>query len=191
MRPVAKWLALSVVVAAASCAQTSIVATWKDPNASSVHFNRVLVVVPSRDPSLRRTAEDELVRRIDPARAVPSYTQFKEDELLDRERLKQRAQEAGFDGMVVFRIARVEKETTWVPGAYWGPYYAIGGWPMWDPGYMQTDTVVHVETDVYDVQGDRLVWASRSKTYDPRSMKALVDDVSRAVGKQMKKQGLL
>jgi hypothetical protein len=191
MRPVAKSLALVAVLTVASCAQTSIVATWKDPNANSVHFSRVLVVVPSRDPSLRRTAEDELARRIDPARSVPSYTLFKDQELQDREALKQRAAELGFDGLVVFRIARVEKEVSWVPGAYWGPYYAIGGWPMWDPGYVQTDTVVHVETDVYDAKDDRLIWASRSKTYDPRSMKTLVDEVSRAVGKQMRKQGLL
>ncbi|MCU1276641.1 MAG: hypothetical protein JWM53_187, partial [bacterium] len=69
MRPVARWLAVAGVLASASCASTTISASWKDPGASAVHFARVLVVVPSRDPSLRRTAEDELVRRIDPARA--------------------------------------------------------------------------------------------------------------------------
>jgi hypothetical protein len=190
MKPLAKWLALSMVLAAVACGSTSIVATWKDPTASAVHFNHVLVVAPSKDPALRRTAEDELVNRIG-ANAVPSYRYFGESELSNRQELKQRAEQLGFDGLVVFRISSVQREATWVPGSYWGPYYAIGGWPMWDPGYVQTDTVVHVETDVYNIPNDKLVWASRSKTYDPRSMTALVDQVTKAVGKKMRAQGFI
>jgi hypothetical protein len=174
-----------------ACASTSLVSTWRDPAVSSIHFDKVLVVMPSRDPAQRHSAEDELVRQLAPGRATPSYTLFRENELGDREGLKQRAHEMGFDGLVVFRIAQVEKEATWVPGSYWGPYYAIGGWPYWDPGYVRTDTVVYVETDVYSVGDDRLVWAARSKTYDPRSLRSLVDEVSKSVSKQMKKQGLI
>ena len=189
MRPLRS---LPLLVLFASCASTSIVSEWKDPSAGPMHFGRMLVVAPSRDPAVRRTAEDELAQRIGgPDRAVPSYTVLRDEELPDRTRLKQRAQELGFDGLVVFRIARVDKEATWVPGTYWGPYYAIGGWPAWDPGYVQMNTVVSVETDVYNVMDDRLIWASRSRTYDPRSMRSLVDDVTKAVGKAMRKQGLL
>ena len=182
---------LPIVLLVAACASTSIVSQWKDPNAGPQHFGRLLVVAPSRDPAIRRTAEDELVRRLGPDRAAPSYNVLRDDELVDRARLKQRAMELGFDGLVVFRIARVEKEANWVPGTYWGPYYAIGGWPAWDPGYVELNTIVHVETDVYNVLDDRLIWASRSRTYDPHSMRSLVDDVANAVGKAMRKQGLL
>jgi hypothetical protein len=182
---------LPILLLVASCASTSIVSEWKDPNAATAHFGRVLVVAPSRDTAVRRSAEDELVRRLGPDRAAPSYTVLRDNELGDRALLKRRAMELGFDGLLVFRIARVEHEATWVPGTYWGPYYAIGGWPAWDPGYVATNTVVSVETDVYNVLDDRLVWASRSRTYDPRSMRSLVDDVSKAVSNAMHKQGLL
>jgi hypothetical protein len=187
-------LAVSSIVLIAACASTSIIATWKDPAANQVHFNRVLVVVPSRDPALRRSAEDELARRIraaEAAQAVPSYTVLSDQEVADREHLKEKVRQLGFDGLVVFRVAAVDKEATWVPGTYWGPYYGFGGWPVWDPGYIRTDTVVQVETDVYSTTDDRLIWAARSKTYDPRSMKQLVDEVTKAVSKQMKKQGLI
>jgi hypothetical protein len=184
-------LRVFALLLAGACASTSIVSEWKDPNVGRLHFSRVLVVAPSRDPSVRRTAEDELVRRIGPDRAQASYTLLRDEELHDRTRLKQRAEELGFDGLVVFRIGRVEQQATWVPGTYWGPYYAIGGWPAWDPGYVQTDTVVNVETDVYNVTDDGLVWASRSRTYDPRSIRKLVDDVASAVSKRMRRQGLI
>jgi len=182
---------LPIVLLAASCASTSIVSEWRDPSATTAHFGRVLVVAPSRDVAVRRSAEDELVQRIGPDRAAASYTVLADNELTDRARLKQRAMELGFDGLLVFRIARVQREATWVPGTYWGPYYAIGGWPVWDPGYVATNTVVSVETDVYNVLDDRLIWASRSRTYDPRSMRQLVDDVTTAVSKRMRKEGLL
>ena len=191
MRAIPRGVALVATIALTGCASTSIVAEWRDPGVTSMRFQRVLVVAPSRDPALRRTAEDELARRIGVARAVPSYQMLSDAESNDPLRLKQRALELGFDGMVVFRIARVEKEANWIPGSYWGPYYAIGGWPTYDPGYVRENTIVHVETDVYRVADDRMVWASRSKTYDPGSMRKLVDDVAHAVGKQMRKQGLI
>src|SRR6478672_1302422 len=180
MRKIAQVLLSLSALGIASCASTSIVSEWKDPSASKMHFNRVLVVAPSHDPAVRHSAEDELVRRIGAERASASYAMLRDDELADRMRLKQRAMEMGFDGLVVFRIARVDQEANWVPGTYWGPYYAIGGWPAYDPGYIQTNTVVNVETDIYNVTDDRLIWASRSKTYDPSSIRKLVDEVSGA-----------
>jgi hypothetical protein len=78
-----------------------------------------------------------------------------------------------------------------VPGTYAGPYWAFGGWPMYDYGYVQTDTVVRVDTNIYSVPDNRLVWASASKTFNPGSARKLVDSVAKAVAKEMKKEGLV
>jgi hypothetical protein len=181
----------ALLAVAAACAQTSIVATWKEPGAGPVRFNRVLVMAPSADSALRRTIEDELARRLRTGQATPSYTIFSDEELKDREAVQARAAQMGFDGVVVFRVVSVDRQATWVPGTYWGPYYAFGGWPVYDPGYVRTDTVVRVDTDVYSARDRRLIWASTSKTYDPSSVRKLVDEVTTAVTKQMRKQGLI
>jgi len=125
------------------------------------------------------------------ANAVPSYSLFPGDQTLDPAQVRERVNQLGFDGMVVFRIAAVDKQATWVPGTYMGPSYAFGAWPVYDPGYIRTDTVVRVETDVYSLPDDRLIWASTSRTYDPKSTRSLVADVTKAVGKAMRKQGLV
>ncbi len=187
-----RFVLLSLVVAfGAACASTQLVSTWKDPGTSQVSFRKVIAIAPNKDPGIRRTLEDELVRDIAPTPAVPSYTVFSDEELKDQEKIKEKVQQMGFDGMVVFRVVSVDREQTWVPGTYAGPYWAFGGWPMYDSGYVQTDTVVRVDTNVYSVPDNKLVWASTSKTFNPGSATKLVDSVARAVAKEMKKEGLV
>jgi hypothetical protein len=72
-----------------------------------------------------------------------------------------------------------------------GPYYAYGGWPAYDPGYVRVDTYVRVETNVYSLPDDRLVWASASRTENPGSVRSLVSDTAKAVAKSMRSQGLV
>jgi len=188
----ARWgLGLGLAAALVGCSTTRIVSTWKEPSANAVEFRKVLVVSPSRDESLRRIAEDELVHEMTGTVAVPSYTILSQDQIQDQNLLKQLVRERGFDGLVVFRVAAVDQQFSWVPGAYAGPTYAYGGWPMYDPGYIHVDTVARVETNVYSVPDQKLIWASASNTFNPSSATSLVDDVARAVGKEMRKEGFL
>jgi hypothetical protein len=173
------------------CASTTLTSTWKEPGAGPIQFRKVLVVAPSRDPNVRRSAEDEMVREIKSAHAVASYTFIPETELGNDEAIRARARAAGFDGAVVMRVVSVDKEATWVPGVWSGGIYAYGGWPAYDPGYTRIDTYVRVETNVYSVADDKLLWASASRTTNPSSVRDLVDDTAEAVAKEMKKQGLL
>jgi hypothetical protein len=188
--------AVAVLVAAAAglaveCATTTVLSTWKDPNVGTLSFRKILVIAPSQDPSLRRTAEDELARHIKRAQAVPSYTLVADSEVGNDELIRERARAAGFDGAVVMRIVAVDREASWVPGMWSGPYYAYGGWPAYDPGYIRVDTYVRVETNVYSLPDDRLVWASASRTENPGSVRSLVSDTAKAVAHSMRSHGLI
>jgi hypothetical protein len=143
-----------------ACASTAILSTWKEPGVGQVAFHKVLVLAPGRDPSIRRAAEDELVSRITRVLAVPSYTLIPDNEMGSQEAIRARAVAAGFDGAVVMRVVSVNRQATWVPGSWVGPYYAFGGWPAYDPGFVQVDTQVRVETNVYSLPDDKLLWAS-------------------------------
>jgi hypothetical protein len=54
-----------------------------------------------------------------------------------------------------------------------------------------TDTLVQVETLVYELGDDKLVWASRSRSFNPANAKDLVNEVVDAVRDEMRKQGLI
>jgi len=189
---------MMVVAAAlvlAACGSTTLTDAWKAPDTGRLQFKKVLVVAISKDITWRRTIEDELVRRIRDVQAVASYQFFADGEPRDWATARERLKAAGFDGLVTFRLAGVDKQQTYVPpvyanrgvGGYWG--YA---WPaVSTPGYTVTDTLVQVETLVYELADDKLVWASRSRSFNPDNAKDLVNEVVDAVRDEMKKQGLI
>jgi hypothetical protein len=54
-----------------------------------------------------------------------------------------------------------------------------------------TDTIISLETHVYDIGKDKLIWASKSETVSPSSMNDLVNSLVDATVAEMKKQKVL
>jgi hypothetical protein len=179
-----------------ACApNTEVLDSWKDPNIPPQRYQKVLGVFISQDPSLRRAAEDELAKKL--GNVVPSYSVLPEGIAQDMNRAKQWVQQQGFDGAVIMRPVKVDKETTYVPGStyvvpagygsMWG-YWGTGWGYAYDPGYVRQDEVVLVETNVYSVSNAKLVWASRTKSYNPESVRQLIDEIVDQTAAEMKKQ---
>jgi hypothetical protein len=197
-RWLSKFLAAAFLLGACASNSTEVVNSWKEPTFVPRRFNKVLAVYMSKDLGLRRAAEDELARRL--GNAVPAYTVLPDSLLTDRNKAKAWVKQAGFDGAVVMRPIRVDQETTYVPGqayvvpasygsmwGYWGP-----GWDYaYDPGRVEQDQVLSVEANVYSVPDDKLVWASRTKTYNPETVRQLVNEIVDVTVKEMKRQKVL
>jgi hypothetical protein len=171
-----------------ACAPTKILSAWHDPAVAVRDMRKVLIIAPNTNEGLRRTAENELASKI--PNGVPSYNFLANNELNNESAIKAKVIQNGFDGVVVFRIVSVDKEATWVPGAY-GGYYGYGAWSAYDPGYVQTDTFVRVDTSIYRAQDNKLAWASTSRTEDPQSVRKLVDSTASAVSKEMREEGII
>ena len=192
------WLAVGAVLAVAAaelgCASTRITSTWRDPGVGAVRFRKVVGVALARDATLRRLAEDEFVRALGPAAALAGYAVIPDEEVRDRDKAKARVEAAGADGVVVFRLVGVEPEQRWVPPTYYGHAWGYWGWAapvVYDPGYLQTDRIVQVETTVYRVADARLVWAARSETFNPESAEDLIAGVVRTVVDAVRKDALV
>ncbi len=132
--------------------------------------------------------------------ATASYSVITEADAKNPDAAKAKIAAAGYDGAIVLRFAKVDKSTTYVPGTTWwgpAPYGSMwGGWGYgwgmaYDPGYIQRDTIVSLESNVYSVSQDKLLWASRSETMNPDSVEALVKSVVEATVKEMKRQKVL
>ena len=59
------------------------------------------------------------------------------------------------------------------------------------PPSVRTDTEVSIETLIYSLKSDQLIWASTSRTSNPAGLSGLVDEVADAVAKEVVKQGLV
>lgn len=201
------WKRLGVLAAAAvvsGCASTTFVSSWKEPLDGPLEFDgkRVAAVVVSSNESIRRTGEDALAREISKGRAqgVPSYSIVGTDKLESQEAAKKALTDAKIEGAVVMRVVSSEKEMSYSPGTAWygAPYYGsfYGYWgygwgAVYDPGYLRTDTVVMVETLIYSLAQDKLVWAGHSKTTNPSDVTKFIQELSKAARKEMKKAGFI
>ena len=179
---------------------TKLVESWKDPEIKKFGFHKILVVAIAKEPSMRHDAEERLREIIGKNRAVSSIEMFpKVDPPPDKEQAKAKIAEAGCDGVVIMRAVSSSAKTSVIPGSieydqiyddfwgYWGQVYTT----RWAEGYEERDTAIRVETLVYDIPKDKLVWSGVSNTKNPGSVRNLVLGVADAVGKQMKKEKLI
>ena len=178
-----------------ACASTNLTDTWVDPSVQTLpHFRKVLVAAFHPDSTIRRNAEDALVANIKRAEAVRSYEFTPDWEGGKLDAITDKLKRAGIDGVVTLRLVGVDKEQTWIhPGAdygfggYWSGSYSMAR----GPGYGVTDTIVRVETMIYTVDGGKLIYSARSRTFNPTDTAKTVKEIATSVAEDFKKRGLL
>ena len=174
---------------------------WKSPDAGSVSFagKKVAALVMTSDESLRVAGEESLVRELT-ARGLQSVATYRiapKEELQSADRAKVWFEKGNVEGVVVLRPVSRDKRTTYNPGTWVNPYYSTlwgyygYGWGgMYIPGSVQQDTVVVVETTIYSVPRNQLLWAAVSETKNPKDLRRFVEDLVKESVKELHKQGL-
>ena len=195
-------MVLAALVLLGGCATTTFTSTWKAPDVQPVNpaGKTIAAVFVSPDVSLRRAVEDVLAADLTTrgARGIAAYTLLPNERRADADAAREQLKQAGVDGVVVMRVVGKDQRITYTPAyafpAYYGgfgPYWRYGWGAVYEPGYLQSDTIVSVETLVYSLQRDKLLWASTSRTTNPRDLRSLVSEVAHATAKEMVRQGLL
>jgi hypothetical protein len=186
-----KFLLASFVVFFAACSpSTKMEKTWTDPSftpASVKAFNKVLVMGLLKDESTRRIAEDKMVEQFKNVTAVQSYSYLQPTDTA-RSTVEERLKKDGFDGVVVMRLGDVEKSTSYVPGTGYGGWY---GYRYSSPGYYQEDKTFYVETNLYSLEANKLLWSGTTSSLNPSKLDKTLDEIIAALKEQMKKQGLI
>ena len=194
-------LAASVAAVALLSAAPKFTSVWKSPDAASVSFagKKVAALVIAQDDSLRVAGEEALVRELT-ARGLQSVATYRiapKEELQSADRAKGWFEKANVDGVVAVRPVSTDKRTTYNPGTWMNPYYSTFwgyygyGWgSMYIPGSVQQDTVVVVETTIYSVPRNQLLWAAVSETKNPKDLQRFVEDLVKESVKELQKQGL-
>ena len=184
---------LGLAVAMGACASTKMTSTWTDPTARGASMSKIAVLALTQDPGLRRMAEDAAAAQMQGAQAVPSYQVVGDSDLRNRDQVKAKLLAQGFQGVLVMRLAGISEQVTAVGGPYgtFDGYYDWAGSAVYSPGYLQTDTVVHVVSNLYSLEQNKLIWSGVSQTFDPASAKSFMNDVSKAVAKSLQQDRLI
>jgi hypothetical protein len=167
-----------------SCSSSVVTTEWQNPTTTQIRFTKVLALCIAKDPYLRQAAEGELCRHMTKTECKPAAFAIADSMIAEPEKAKELTRKEGFDGAVVFRVLDAHEQVTYFPPTYgptfWG-YYGYA-WPMAiNPGYLRTDQVVIVETGIFSLARDELLWLGTTKTLNPKSLPGLVEEVAKGV----------
>ena len=190
------------VIILIGCNSTKITNSWREPNKEVVldKLEKVLVVALFKDETSRHKAEDEMVSYL-AGKGVESYNYLNENfNKKNEEAIRQKIKADGFDGAVTMRLIDVEKEKIYTPGniALYPTYYRnfsgyfYRNWSYYsEPGYYLTTKIYKVETNVYSIKEDKIIWSALTETTDPSGVKKLTEEITKVVYKAMVKEGFI
>ena len=183
------FVALFVVAASTYViAAPKFLAVWKSPEVARLNFamKKVAALVITDSQSLQMSGEEALARELTErgVNGTPTYRFVPREELKSAEKAKPWFERAKVDGVVALRP--VKRETAqeyspviWSSGYYpdfWG-YYGYGWTNVYVIPNSRETTIITVETLIYDLTRNQLVWAATSETRDPKNLQDFVKDL--------------
>lgn len=186
-RWVNRLLAPALGLILASCGtSTQMMEQWREPSYQPIAASKVVVIGVGENSRRVAIFEDIMGQKF----ASRKIDVIKGGAILPRdsmqiEEFKKLIHGTGAQLVIVTRLLGVENETSYVPGStsyvpapsYYGMYgyyyssYAV----MSTPGYYTSYKVYRVESNVYDVAQEKLVWSGESHTTDPQNLQDGVD----------------
>jgi hypothetical protein len=212
--------ALGALMGLSSCAtQSRIETTWELPAYMGKPFAKLGLIAVMKDKTENKAFELAATTKFTAAGvdAMPGFQFLGTDSLLSKSEMEKAVNNAGVDGVLIFKLIAIDKTRSYVPptdflvaGAeysdwwndrYYGyytpyPYHYWGYWyPAYQvirtPGYWATSSTYQVQTVLYRASDNKLVWTAMSGTYDPTSDFDLGSSLSEAVIKKLQKTGLI
>jgi len=194
---------VAVFSACASGPSTQLVSAWQAPGYIPTGFNRVLVIMVTRDGGRRRTFEDGFAYQLTGCgvTAIPSYKLIPEDGQVPNDRLEAAIRTSGANGVLATRFLGTNTNVTYTPGyvygaapAYYGGFYGYYG-TAWGYDYVPpmatTSTVVTLETDVFDAAKLEMVWSGTTQTTNPTTIGQEMQGFAKIVVDAMAQRGIL
>lgn len=165
---------------------------------------KILLITVSPNPDARVALEDMFAGELSlrGATVVASHEPFPELPK-DRETLRKKVVDEGFDAVVVSRLVGEDRKVVWKEGytGYAAEYQGMDWWggywytvqQVQVPGYLQDKSRVRVQTDFWWTSGasGQLAWSGTSDSLDPRTTPQAAHDVAVGVAKALAKAGLI
>jgi len=184
------------------CSQTKVTSVWVDPEYQGDGIDNVFVVGVSKDGGLRRIFEDEFVSLFKErgVTATSSYRLVPDEDLRDEKILDDKVNASGSDTILMTRLIDIRKDTQYVPPdyVYAPPPYYYGGWHgyynrayMVSPGYTVEYETAVLETNLYDLKSDKLIWSARSDAPTDGNMGKHIKDFAKSIISQLAEAKLI
>jgi hypothetical protein len=194
---------IATAIAASGCATTAFTTTWRNPETApiSLEGRKIVAIVCSADETTRRTGEDTVAAELTAlgGLGLPAWTIIPTADVKSEDKARAALASAGATAVVMMEIVAQTREFTpstarmrWRsagPRPFW-PHYRWAWDTAWSPP-PPPRTNVWVETLVYTLDPDDLIWAGRSRTVNAADSAALFAEVASVAAREMQRAGLL
>ncbi len=193
---------LACIVLLSACATTRITSSWSEPDkkVSIQNLHKVLIVALFKTDVNRRKAEEQMAGYLE-GKGVVSYNYLSQNfNTSNADAIRDKIKEDGFDGAVTMRLIDVDKEQVYNPGfitGYPSYYHNFGGyfyrnWQVYQtPGYYSTSKSFIIETNVFSIKEDKIIWTGLTETTNPDGVQKMTEEVTQIVFKKMLKEGFI
>lgn len=167
-------LSVSLVILA-SCATTRDVKTWKDDSYQG-KLTKVLVVAAFDEPLMRGFIENEFIKQLQAkgVEGIPSKRIIPTEKIRDKEAVIAAIKGSGADTVLVTKVADVQHAgqmygggIALVPTYYggWDNFYTESFAEVPVPVYQYDVDIIMLQTKVFDLKKEKLIFSAVSKTY--------------------------
>jgi hypothetical protein len=196
---------LAVLFVLSSCASSNqMTSEWRDPGFSARAGQKIVVMAVAENELNGRIWETEMTKRF----TAHGFQVLAGSTLLgitgtrpDSAAVAQKIADAGADLVLVTRVLAIDKESTYIPGktyaapgTYYGGYFGLfthAYTEIVSPGYIQQDTIVRLESSLFDVPSGKLVWGGLSESFNPGSTSSLAESVTEKIVHHLERSGLI
>ncbi len=190
-----------------SCSSTKLTSSWKAKDAVSKTYHNIMVwgILTEKDSALKADMENHLVNdladrgyhAISAARVfgANAYRKLSEKEIVDQFR------NSGVDAVITIVLLDKQKEDVYVPPAivnnpsssydHVDKYYSATYDKVFSPGYYVSTTNYFWESNLFEVNQDKLVYSARTKSFDPASANMQAHENGLLLIRDMMKKKLL
>ena len=201
--------AFGLFIMSCSNATSDLTNSESYPENISTVIDKALVVGVSDNRVVRNRYEQDMVKQLEKHKvsAVGSFKALPRNEAISREAFEKYFSEHEVDVIIITNVASAEQ----LAGYQAGQEYSGGGdgKPMaqhmsnyynyyfhtWDradaTGQFQYGELLRLETFVYDVSSENLVWHGSTKSFSKDNTEKLLDDLSKLLVKTMREDGII
>lgn len=190
-----------------SCSSTQLVSSWKSPDAPQGGINNVLVLgmMGPKNLELKENLERYIAQEFQETgtNAAPATDIFgpKGFKGLSEEQVNEKVKRLGYNSIMIVSLVDKEKERVYNPGSvyttpmvvgynrYYRRYMVVYD-RTYTPGYYSTNTQYVLQTEVYSVDSNELIYSGQTRTYDPNSKALLAKSVAKTIVADIDKKGL-
>jgi len=211
----------ALVLTSCSTTYTKMTETWKAPDFKPKNFKKLLVLGVSQNGVDRRMFEESMAKALSKVglQSIASYTVLPYEGKLNELTVTEAIKKYKYDGVIVTKLIKVStgikhvaersyaQPTGFYQAGYPAGYFRTGYHGFYAPGYynhyvasytivnesaytIETKTAV-IETNLYDIETEKLVWSGRSATINPLSAGTAIPSITSAIARKLKEEKII